>query len=102
MIIIFIVLVVRNIMNQWMCVICVNFLRRTSLMKQKKIRWVNKMYHKWRNYRHSKEYLERIPCDLDDISTITEESTIFAMTKFLTDVRSLMEVTSHHVHCMTL
>ena len=60
------------------------------------------MYHKWRKYRHPKEYLERIPCDLDDILTITEESTIFAMTKFLTEVRSLMEVTSHHVHCMTL
>ena len=55
----------------------------------KKIRWVTKMYHDWRNYRNSRNDLQNIPCDLDDISTITEESIVFAITRFLTEVKKL-------------
>ena len=62
-----------------------NFSEETN----KKIRWVTKMYHDWRNYRHSRQDLQNIPYDLDDISTITEDSIVFAMTRFLTEVKKL-------------
>ena len=36
----------------------------------KKVRWVRKMYRKWRSYRHSLG-LEFITCDLEDHATVT-------------------------------
>ena len=52
----------------------------------KKIHWVTKMYRDWRN---CQSHLERIPCELDDISSVNEESIMFAMIHFLTEVKEL-------------
>ena len=63
---------------------CKNFSDETM----KKIRWVTKMYHEWRIYRHSLG-LEHISCDLDEVSTISEESLKFALTRFMTEVKKV-------------
>lgn len=56
----------------------------------KKIQWVTKMYHEWRSFRqlHSQQ-LQWIECDLDDASTISEESLVLALTRFLTEVKKI-------------
>ena len=54
----------------------------------KKVKWVLKMFREWRSYRHSNGY-EYIPCDLDHKSTISEESLIFAMSRFITEVKKV-------------
>ena len=43
----------------------------------KKVKWATKIYGEWRDHRHSLG-LEIIHCDLDDLSTITEENVKFA------------------------
>ena len=55
----------------------------------KKIRWVTKMYREWRNYRNRNPQLENIECDLDDQSTFSEQSLIFAVSHFVTEVKKL-------------
>ena len=55
----------------------------------KKIKWVTKMYREWRNYRHSLPKMEKVACDLDDKNSITKESFVFAMSRFLTEVKKL-------------
>ena len=50
-----------------------------------KIRWVVKMYREWKNYRHSLG----IVCDLDDVSTISEESLQFCMCRFITEIKKV-------------
>ena len=55
----------------------------------KKIQCVTKMYRDWREYRHSFLDKQRITCDLDDKSTITKESLIFALSHFLTEVKKV-------------
>ena len=54
-----------------------SYLSRKNFVPEtvKKIQWATKMYHDWRNYHHSQGF-QFIPCDLDDVSTITEESLI--------------------------
>ena len=54
----------------------------------KKVRWVTKMFHEWREYRHASG-LEFIYCNLDEISTITKESVIYALCRFVTEVKKL-------------
>ena len=54
----------------------------------KKMRWVTKMYHKWQSFRHSQQ-LQWIECDLDDARTISEESLVLALTRFLTEVKKI-------------
>ena len=55
----------------------------------KKVRWVTKMYREWRNYRHSNSQLQRILCDLDDMSTINEEFLTFSVCQFFTEVKKM-------------
>ena len=47
------------------------------------------MYCDWHNYSNSQENLINITCDLDDISTISCESLIFALCRFITEMRKL-------------
>ena len=54
----------------------------------KKVQWVTKMYSDWRSFRHS-EGLQYISCDLEDASTITEESLLFAVCRFITKVKKV-------------
>ena len=61
-----------------------NFSKETM----KKIRWVRKIYNEWHAYRHANGF-EYITCDIEDPSTITEESLIFAMCSFITEVKKL-------------
>ena len=55
----------------------------------KKIRWVTKMYREWRAYRNGLPNLEKITCDLEDISTISYDSLILAVSRFITEVKKL-------------
>ena len=54
----------------------------------KKIKCVTKMYREWRIYRHSLG-LEHISCDLDKKDTINYDGLIFALTRFITEVKKL-------------
>ena len=54
----------------------------------KKVRWVQKMYHEWRSYRHSLG-LEYITCDLEDCATITGASLAFALCHYITQVKKV-------------
>ena len=57
---------------------------------QKKICWVCKMYSEWRdvcNFKHGQD--EFISCDLENLSTITVESLVFGMRRFITEVQKL-------------
>ena len=54
----------------------------------KKIRWVTKMYREWRIYRNGLG-TQNINCDLDNKDTITEESLIFAISRFITEVKKI-------------
>ena len=57
---------------------------------QKKICWVCKMYSEWRdvrNFNHGQD--EFISCDLENLSTITVESLVFGMRRFIIEVRKL-------------
>ena len=55
----------------------------------KKITWVFNMFQDWRNYRNLLGNLSYIACDLNDITSITEESLKFALCRFLTEVKKL-------------
>ena len=54
----------------------------------KKVRWVTKMYREWRNYRHASGF-QYISCDLDQVSSITQESLVFALCRFLTEIKKV-------------
>ena len=54
----------------------------------RKVNWVKNMYDDWRSYRHSLG-LQYIDCDLDDVTTITEESLVYAVTRFITEVKKV-------------
>ena len=58
----------------------------------KKVRWVTKMYREWRNHWNSIGGGEQISCDLDCKETISEESLTYALCRFITEVKKLMEV----------
>ena len=60
-----------------------------SYQTNKKIKWVKNMYVDWRKYRNSITPGELIFCDLEDITTINESSLVFALCRFLTEVRKL-------------
>ena len=55
----------------------------------KKVRWVKKMFTEWRNYRNSISRGEIIFLDFDNIPTITEENVIYAVTRFITEIKKL-------------
>ena len=54
----------------------------------KKVRWAVKMYRDWRNYRHANCF-EFIECDLENKDTITKESLMFALVRFITKVKKV-------------
>ena len=54
----------------------------------KKIRWVRKMYKDWQSYRHSLGF-EYIKCDLEDKATISTESLLFALCRFITEIKKV-------------
>ena len=54
----------------------------------KKIKWATNMYRDWRNFRHANGF-ERIECDLDNKESITLENLVFALVRFLTEVKKL-------------
>ena len=53
---------------------------------KKKIAWVTKMYHQWHAYRH---HLGLDQCDLDKKETVTRDSVIFAVCRFITEVKKV-------------
>ena len=55
---------------------------------EKKIKWAVKMYHDWRSFRHENGF-ENIACDLDEKDTITYENLVFALVRFLTEVKKV-------------
>ena len=55
----------------------------------KKVKWEVKMYRDWHNYRNGNASLQNIYCDLDNKSTITQESSNFALSCFITEVKKL-------------
>ena len=54
----------------------------------KKVRWATKMFREWRMYRKS-QGLEEILCGLDEKSTISPQSLIFALVRFITEVKKV-------------
>ena len=55
----------------------------------KKVKWVTKMYREWRNYRNSQPHLDKISCDLDHQEMISKDSLMFALSRFLTEVKKV-------------
>ena len=54
-----------------------------------KINWVVKIFADWCAYHNSIPSMEFIYCNLDDVHTITEDNSIFAVTRFITEVPKL-------------
>ena len=55
----------------------------------KKVNWVCNMFQEWRGYRNAEPEFSDIHCDLDNLSSISEESLIFAMIRFITEVKKM-------------
>ena len=55
----------------------------------KKMRWVKKMFTEWRIYRNSISRGEKIFLDFNNLVTITEENVVYAVTRFITEVKKL-------------
>ena len=55
----------------------------------KKVNWVVRMYCDWRMHRNTGGDDKSIWCDLDVKETITEESLIYALTCFMTEVKKI-------------
>ena len=56
----------------------------------KKIKWVRKMFAEWRevcNFEHCHD--DYINCDLEDMSTITVDSLVSGMRRFITEIRKM-------------
>ena len=53
----------------------------------KKVTWVCRMFSQWRLDRNLHLPQEFIFCDLDDHETITEENLVFAMCRFIREVK---------------
>ena len=52
----------------------------------KKIKWVRNMFCQWREDRNATG-IDHILCDLENISNITVAIFVFAMTRFITEIR---------------
>ena len=55
----------------------------------KKVNWVKGMFQEWRYHRNMSADFSDIHCDLDDVNSITVENLIFAMCRFITEVKNL-------------
>ena len=55
----------------------------------KKVNWVKGMFQEWGYHRNMSADFSDIHCDLDDVNSITVENLIFAMCRFITEVKNL-------------
>ena len=55
----------------------------------KKVNWVVQMFKEWRSVRNKSAEYELITCDLDRKHTITVESIVFALTRFITEIKKI-------------
>ena len=55
----------------------------------KKVTWVRRMFSEWRLHRNDQDLGEFIYCDLDDPETITEENLVFALSRFIREVKKV-------------
>ena len=56
----------------------------------KKVRWVRNIFAEWRFDRNMKQFEDEVvECDLEYRNTITPESLVFAMQRFVTEIRKL-------------
>ena len=55
----------------------------------KKVNWVVKMFKEWRSVRNKSAGYELITCDLNRKDTITVESIVFALTRFVTEIKKI-------------
>ena len=55
----------------------------------KKVNWVCNMFQEWRGYRNDEPGFSDIHCDLDNLASISQESLIFAMIRFITEVKKM-------------
>ena len=62
--------------------------KNLALDAMKKVKWVVDMFRNWRNYCHSNAF-DFIQCNLDDKSSITQDNLIFALVRFLTEVKKV-------------
>ena len=63
--------------------------KKFAYQTNKKIKWVKNMYVDWRKYRNSISPGEIVNCDMDNVETIDESSLVFAIPRFITEVRKL-------------
>ena len=54
----------------------------------KKVKWVTKIYREWPAFQASSQ-LETTQCDLDNVDTITYQSLLFALCRFITEVKKV-------------
>ena len=54
----------------------------------KKIGWVQRMYSDWREV-HNATGINYIACDLEDMNTVSVDDFVFAMKRFITEIRKL-------------
>ena len=54
----------------------------------RKVRWARKMFREWRAHREESGG-ESIGCDLEDATTISEKSLVFALCRFITEVKKI-------------
>ena len=64
---------------------CKNFLDETL----KKVTWVRRMFSQWRLDHNKNSMDETIMCDLDDHETITEDNLVFAMCRFIREIKKM-------------
>ena len=55
----------------------------------KKINWVVKMFKEWRFNRNQSGGCEVITCNLDEKQTITVDSVVYALTRFITEIKKI-------------
>ena len=55
----------------------------------KKVTWVRRMFSQWRIQRNEDVPQEVILCDLDDHETITEDNLVFAMCRFIREIKKI-------------
>lgn len=47
------------------------------------------MFHDWRNYKKTLSGHEEVVCDLDNKETVSPETLIFALTRFISEVKKV-------------
>ena len=63
--------------------------KKFSSETMKKVNWVTKMYQEWMYTRNASSGSDEITCDLENISSITQDSLKFALCHFITEIKKL-------------